>query len=123
MNIETDITAGPFKYSPIGKLVLSRYAVDGSVALVIVDPETSEPLLTASVNIEGANLKSDEVCIKDWSENEGCGDALVNAGVLEETEDFKATGFVTAGVYKIIGPLSEWLGKLPSHEEFVAAYG
>ncbi len=121
MNVTTDILAGPFKYSPKGKLVMSRYAVDGTIALLIVDPETSAPLLTASVNIEGANLEPDEICIKDWSENEGCADALVGAGVLEETEKFFPTGYVVAGVYKIVGPLVDWLDKLPSHEEFEAA--
>lgn len=71
-------------------LGLSRYQVDGSIAIQLFCKEG--PYATASVWIPG--LAEDEVAIKDHSENEGIYDALYEGGVIEVAHRFEASGFV-----------------------------
>ena len=118
----TNLKVGPFAYGPAGLISLHRYSVDGSIAIQVVDEETGEPLLTASVNMPGKPLASDEVCLKSWSENEGCEEAFLKAGFVKPTEDMRASGYAAATVFKLVGPLKDWANKLPTiHEYEVAA--
>lgn len=50
-----------------------HYPADNSPALQLYDPETEEPLLTASICLIHYDLKprKDAIFIKDYSENEG----------------------------------------------------
>lgn len=118
MHVATDIIAGPFKYSPKGRLVLSRYFADGSVAIQIVDPETGEPLLTATVLPHTASPAEGEFFIKAWSENEGCDTALERAGLIEPTGKFAPCGYELAACYRAAGELDKWLERLPSKTDF-----
>jgi hypothetical protein len=54
-----------------------------------------EPLATATVWLDVPPAKGC-VWIKDWSENEGVFDSLVEAGVIEETGAVCHSGYVTA---------------------------
>lgn len=54
---------------------------NGRVALSLV--ENAEPVAVATVNMPNVDLEDGEVCIKDYSENEGMFAALVAAGVVE----------------------------------------
>lgn len=66
------------------------YAVPGKmyfnsrIAIPLQDPETGEPIATASVNIadDDVPMEPNEVFIKDYSENEGMVDALIAAGII-----------------------------------------
>lgn len=44
--------------------------IDGNLAIIVLDIETKEHLGKLTVNVPELNLKSDEVAIKTWSENE-----------------------------------------------------
>ena len=118
MIIHTDIIAGPFKYSPKGRIALSRYVADGSVAILVQDPETGEPLLTASVLPHGFSPPEGHVYIKAWSENEGCDDAFERAGLVEATEGLAPCGYEAATLYRMTGDLAKWLERLPSATDF-----
>lgn len=52
------------------------------------------PFATASVNVPQVALADNEVIIKDYGENEGICQALVEAGVIELTGRAVKTGFV-----------------------------
>jgi hypothetical protein len=85
------------------RLVCHTYNHNGRIAIQAVDNQTDEPFGMVSVNIPDVCLESDEVCIKDWSEN-----AMWVPQVLAELKDkFVPTGrevrsgFVSAPVYKI----------------------
>lgn len=72
---------------------LTEYAT-GNKAIQLFDEEG--PYMTASVNIDG--LRKKEIAIKDYSENEGIYDALVDAEIICEAHRFARTGYVVVPV-------------------------
>lgn len=75
--------------------VMSRYA-NGQNSIRLVDSD-GMPFMTASVAIdhELVQLEDDEVIIKNYSENEGILEALVDAGVIENPHRGFTYHFVT----------------------------
>ncbi len=75
---------------------------NGRTALELVaakdDPEhdimEGEPICTATVNVPTVALGVDEVIIKDYSENQGILDALLDAGIVETTGRYVESGWV-----------------------------
>lgn len=64
-------------------------------------PPNTMPIATATVNIpDYPDLKDDEVIIKDYSENEGMLNALVNAGIV--SKPFARAGFILAPVCRLL---------------------
>lgn len=62
---------------------------------------SGEPFCTASINPPGVVL-SDEIAIKNWSENEGMEHALRYAGVIEGNPlRYISSGFVRIPVYNL----------------------
>jgi hypothetical protein len=62
---------------------------DGSLAMELYTLETHEPLLRATVSLEEYGLKPDvdkhEVFIKNYSENDGVFQMLIDEGVITDT--------------------------------------
>jgi len=81
---------------------------NGATSLQLIDSEDGQPIATASVNIVGQSehLESKEVFIKDWSENEGMLNALIEAGVVSQSICRVSTGFVSADLCKILIPIT-----------------
>jgi len=86
-------------------VVTKGFYGNGGLALKLVDEETKEPIATATVNLEGQAppAPNGHVFIKDWSENEGMLEALVTAGIVEDTGNTATTGFVEANLCRYIG--------------------
>lgn len=63
-------------------LYKSHYTNNNANALMLVETETEEPFMTASVNLPEIQLKPDEVIIKNYSENEGILDILINENIV-----------------------------------------
>ena len=81
-------------------LEVSEYS-NGGIALLLNDADDGEPIATASVWIEG--IPEGCVAIKDYSENEGMTDALINAKIIKpQIIDFHRSGFVTIMIYEFI---------------------
>jgi len=57
-----------------------------------------EPIATCTINIPECSLAADEVIIKDYSENEGMLQALLDAKVVELTGREVQSGFITAPI-------------------------
>jgi len=55
--------------------------------------ENGSPFATATINDPDMDLKSNEVIIKNYSENNGMVDALVEAGVVERIVEIKLPPF------------------------------
>jgi hypothetical protein len=70
-----------------------RYG-NGRIAIQLVDAEDGLPVAKASVNVPDANLAPDEIAIKDYFENEGMLDALLEAGVVEAPHRRISAGYV-----------------------------
>lgn len=71
-------------------------------ALQLVERETQEPWARATVNVPDEPLESDEAFIKDYSENEGMLDALVEAGLARPTGRVVYQGHVQIPVVKLL---------------------
>jgi hypothetical protein len=72
---------------------------NGRTAIQLIDTYDNEPVCTASVNVE-APLNHDEVVIKNYSENEGVYEALLEAGIINEAHAQITVGY--AGLQPIV---------------------
>lgn len=71
----------------------------GYKAIRLIDGEDGQSVVIATVNLE--ELDSDEVAIKDYSENEGVYDALLNAGVIHPKHRELKSGFISAPICRL----------------------
>ncbi len=79
-------------------VMIQKYTT-GNLAVRLLDAEDGMPVATATTNIDG--LDSDEIAIKDYAENEGVYDALLDAGVITPKHRELSTGYVTVPVCKL----------------------
>jgi hypothetical protein len=68
------------------------YANGGTPSMQLMDANDHFPFMTCTVNMPG--LEMDELAIKNYSENEGLLEFLVEEGVLEEPHRYVESGFV-----------------------------
>lgn len=81
-----------------------------ALCLVVADHPDNEPhghapgmpFATATLAVPGAKLGSNEVVIKDYSENSGLLKALTDAGWVEPTGQFVQVGFVQAPIARLL---------------------
>jgi len=83
------------------KAIITNYA-DGNTAILLEDAATGEPIATASVNIPEANVADGYVIVKDYSENEGMLDALVEANIVTFTGSYISSGFIEAPLCELV---------------------
>ncbi|AFM11212.1 hypothetical protein [Turneriella parva] len=76
----------------------SKYAENNRVALELVTDD-DEPFMTATVNTREA-IPEGHVTIKNYSENEGLLEVLIENGIVERPALSIATGFVHIPVCK-----------------------
>lgn len=91
--------------SPYGEYQLSasfaKYA-NGQTAIKLFDVTDGMPFATATVCVEDNLLKADEVAIKDYSENEGILNSLIEADIVDHPHAFIQTGFVKIPICKLL---------------------
>ena len=80
------------------EVMIQKYGT-GNPAVRLLDLEDGMPIVVATTNIDG--LDSDEIAIKEYSENEGVYDALLNAGIIHPKHRELSTGYVTVPVCKL----------------------
>lgn len=78
---------------------MSKYK-NGQNRMDFIDSEDGFPVLVASVAVE-QNLEQDEIAIKNYSENEGVLDFLINEGIVTSFCRNISSGFVKIPVYKL----------------------
>ena len=88
------------------EMELSHYK-DGNLAISLVSVLDGSPVAKATVNIEGVKLASNEVCIKDYSENAGMLMALQAAGIVESVVDVVQSGYVDVPVVTLTDNVME----------------
>jgi hypothetical protein len=95
------------------EVVLSLYQHDLSPAILLVHPETEEPLVTASVCLVDAKRSEKySTWIKDWSENEGMLNTLITSKVVENLHSHARAGFCTAYEVRLCPELREEFDKV-----------
>lgn len=83
------------------KMNFAQYKNDRT-AIELVDSSNGEPIAMATVNIPEEDIEDDEVIIKNYSENDGMLDALMDAGVVGEPLRMVKSGFVEVPVVKLL---------------------
>ena len=76
---------------------------NGRPALILTDAEDGSGVCYASINIPQIDLEKDEVIIKNYSENQGVLDALIEAGIITKpVKEVQISQWVIAPICKII---------------------
>lgn len=81
------------------KVMFSKYQ-NGGTAIQLIDAEDGCPVATASVWLPG--LKKDEIAIKDYSENAGMLDTLLEAEIITEPHRYVSSGHVMIPVCRLV---------------------
>ena len=76
-------------------VVMEQYAQGRGLSLRLVDAEDGSSIARATSQLPGMTLPSDEVLIKNYSENAGVLDALTMAGLLTVTGRTVRSGHAT----------------------------
>lgn len=84
-------------------LKFDRYAHGGAVAIRLIDAEDGGPVATATVN-PSTPIPASHVAVKSWSENEGMLEALVAAGIVEDTGRRIPCGYTSAALCRLLLP-------------------
>ena len=83
-------------------LKVGKYS-DGRTCLQLIDTEDGSPVMMATVNLPGVVLEKDEVIIKNYSENEGVLEFLIENGIVKsEPLRWAASGWVTCPIVKLL---------------------
>ena len=75
---------------------------NGRTAIVLNDANDHSRIAVASVNMPETELEKNEICIKDYSENEGMLKALIDVGIVKDTGKRVESGFVTIPICELI---------------------
>jgi len=75
---------------------------NGQTAINLIDEDDGMPYATATVCVEDNLLQEGEVAIKDYSENEGILEALIEANIVDHPRAFIQSGFVKIPICKLL---------------------
>lgn len=85
---------------------LGQYQNPRNLAIQLFTVETHEPMMKVTVNPDMV-LDKGLVAIKDYSENEGILQVMVDAGLIEDTGEIIEMGYVSVNVCKLLFNLPE----------------
>jgi hypothetical protein len=93
------------------------YNSTGAPALQLINPEVG-PVATATVNLPDVALETDEVLIKDYSENQGMSKAFEDAGIGKVVETLKLSFGSEVKKMKVTNPalIAEIECKCPTND-------
>ena len=81
---------------------LTSYSTNGANAIKLIDAEDGAPLGTASANLPShIQLGATEVAIKDYSENAGILEVLVDAGIISDPISYSYSNFTNVPICTI----------------------
>jgi len=95
----------PFS-SPYGEffnisLVFGQYR-NGQRAIEMIDEADGAPYAVATVALVDEQLSADEVAIKNWSENEGVLESLIENEIVSAPIRYVSSGFVRVPICKLL---------------------
>lgn len=84
-------------------LRFDKYRSNGRTCIELLEARTHEPVLVATVNIDDYHLlQPNEVIIKNYSENEGVLDFMIENGIIGKPKAWISTGWVTVPVCDLL---------------------
>lgn len=96
---------------------LGKYK-NGQTSMQLLDAEDGTPVATASIAMPELSLDENEIVVKDYSENEGMLDFLLENSIVEMCSEYVETGYHISSVVKLL-PESEWEPVAPQNKQFV----
>lgn len=87
-------------------LQLGEYT-NSQTALELTSTIDGSPVLTATISVPDFNLKKNEIIIKDYSENEGMLNFLVENNIVRPLGRHVETGLITASIVELL-PENYW---------------
>ena len=86
------------------RILWQPYELGNRIRLQLIDVDDDVPYACATVNDPSVLLNENELLIKNWSENEGVLQALVDAGVVEDTGRTVPMGRARAHIVRLLLP-------------------
>jgi len=83
------------------KILLKKYVHNNRICLLLVD-SNEELYMCATVNLPEICVPENHVLIKNYSENQGILEALVNQKIVRDTGVVYPTGFVEVTLVEIL---------------------
>ncbi len=83
-------------------IVRKREYGNGRIALCLEDAYNGQPVATATINLPNEALQEGETIIKDYSENAGILDCLIEAGIVKPTGDYASSAWIDAAIVKVL---------------------
>lgn len=82
----------------------TTYPAGGATAIYLEDVADGAHVATATINVEGVSekLPASQALIKNYSGHEGMMDALIRAGLVQDTGRRVPTGYVTVPVARLL---------------------
>lgn len=74
---------------------------NGQTSIQLYDTEINEPVATATSCLD-LKINSDEVIIKNYSENEGILEELIKSGIVSEPVELINSGYAVFNVCKLL---------------------
>lgn len=75
---------------------------------ILIEDEMGLPYMTASINVPQLELKDDEVVIKDYSENEGVYEWLLERNIIQPLHRVHRVGMDIGCPVCVLNPKDEW---------------
>ena len=85
--------------------IVSGVYNNGRLALALINAQNGTPIAKITTNIPELPLLEDQIIVKDWSENEGMLEFLINNGLVENVEKIIQAGHVFANVVRVTDKL------------------
>jgi|10_taG_2_1085330.scaffolds.fasta_scaffold29886_4 hypothetical protein len=84
------------------EVVATYYYNSGKKAIHLIDHEDGYPVAQATTCIDEIEVEPDQIIIKDYAENTGIAEALIEAGIINKEPDVVyADRYVTFPVYSL----------------------
>jgi len=84
------------------KVLYQKYQAGGH-RIDLIDLSDGMPVATATVHVPGVKLENNEVIIKDYSENEGIYNALLEYNIIKETsKSIQISDYIKAPIATLV---------------------
>lgn len=96
---------------------LGKYR-NGQTSVQLIDAEDGQPVATASIAMPELSLEDNQIVVKDYSENEGMLDFLLENSIIEMCSEYVETGYHVSSVVKLL-PEEDWTPVAPQNKQFL----
>jgi hypothetical protein len=96
---------------------LGKYK-NGQTSMQLIDAADGTPVAVASIAVPELSISDHQIIVKDYSENLGMLEFLLDNNIAEETNEYVETGYHLSSVVNLL-PESEWTPAVPENRQFL----